>query len=242
MSSSRERKSRASSRQKAKGSGGAGSGRETRDQGLAGTVNEELRLAAAAAAALSTEGVHSMGAGRYVEAATYGAGEKVLGVVIRPGEVEVDIVADYPLPQEADSLAGLAERIRERVGPQARERTVASWWTTCSKGRTMRVFNRLIVVLLLAGLVALGVYMTLYGFGLFGHRVASLSRGWESFKSALRGIVGGVENGAPAIVAILIVVAVVGLVLLVLELKPRRPRRVRLGKGTYLRRGVVEGE
>ena len=89
-------------------------------------MNEELRLAAAAtAAALSTDGVHSMGAGRYVEAATYGAGEKVLGVVIRPGEVEVHVVADYPLPQEADSLAGLAERIRERVIPQARERTVA---------------------------------------------------------------------------------------------------------------------
>jgi hypothetical protein len=89
-------------------------------------VNEELRLAAAAAAtALSTDGVHSMGAGRYVEAATYGTGEKVLGVVIRPGEVEVHIVADYPLPQEADSLPGLAERIRERVVPQARERTVA---------------------------------------------------------------------------------------------------------------------
>ena len=65
----------------------------------------------------------------------------------------------------------------------------------------MRVFNRLIVVLLLAGLVALGVFAALYGFGLFGYRVASLSRAWESFKSALRGTVGGVENGAPAIIA-----------------------------------------
>jgi hypothetical protein len=106
----------------------------------------------------------------------------------------------------------------------------------------MRVFNRLIVVLLLAGLVALGVFAALYGFGLFGYRVASLSRAWESFKSALRGIVGGVENDAPATIAVLVVVAIVGLVFLVLELKPRRPRRVRLGKGTYLRRAVVEGE
>jgi hypothetical protein len=104
----------------------------------------------------------------------------------------------------------------------------------------MRVFNRLIVVLLLAGLVALGVYTTLYGFGLFGYRLAGLSGAWESFKSALQGIVGGAESGAPAIIAVL--VAVVGLVLLVLELKPRRPRRVRLGKGTYLMRGVVKGE
>ena len=70
-------------------------------------------------------GMDSMGAGRYVEAATYGAGEKVLGVVIRPGEVEVHIVADYPLPQGVDSLPELAERIRGRVVPHARERTVA---------------------------------------------------------------------------------------------------------------------
>ena len=75
---------------------------------------------------------------------------------------------------------------------------------------------------------------------MFGYRLASLSGTWESFKSALQGIVGGVESGAPAIIAIL--VAVVGLVLLVLELKPRRPRRVRLGKGTYLMRGVFKGE
>lgn len=106
----------------------------------------------------------------------------------------------------------------------------------------MRVFNRLIVVLLLAGVVALGVYTALYGFGLFGYRLASLSSAWESFKSALRGIVGGIESGAPAIVAILVVVAVIGLLLLVLEVKPRSPRRVRLGKGTYLTRGVAEGE
>jgi hypothetical protein len=56
----------------------------------------------------------------------------------------------------------------------------------------MRVFNRLIVVLLLAGLVTLGVFTALYGFGLLGYRLASLSRAWESFKSALQGIVGGV--------------------------------------------------
>jgi hypothetical protein len=106
----------------------------------------------------------------------------------------------------------------------------------------MRVFNRLIVVLLLAGLVALGAYTALYGFGLFGYQLANLSGVWESFKRALQGIVGGVQSGAPAIVAILVVVAFVGLTLLVLELKPRRPRRVRLGKGTYLTRGVLEGE
>ena len=66
-----------------------------------------------------------MGAGRYVEAATYGAKEKVLGVMMRPGEVEVHVVADYPLPQEVGSLPELAERVRDRVVPKARGRTVA---------------------------------------------------------------------------------------------------------------------
>ena len=53
---------------------------------------------AAAEAALATEGVHSMGRGRYVEAATYEGSEKVSGVVVKPDELEIHIVARYPLP------------------------------------------------------------------------------------------------------------------------------------------------
>lgn len=53
-----------------------------------------------------------MGSGRYAEAATYGAGEKVSGVVVDPDEVRVHIVARYPL---AEPLPALAERVRERV-------------------------------------------------------------------------------------------------------------------------------
>jgi uncharacterized alkaline shock family protein YloU len=67
-------------------------------------------------AALATEGVHSLGRGRYVEAATYEGSEKVSGVVVGPEEVEIHIVARYPLPKP---IPEIAENIRERVAPQA---------------------------------------------------------------------------------------------------------------------------
>lgn len=53
-----------------------------------------------------------MGPGRYAEAATYGAGEKVTGVVVDPDEVRVHIIARYPL---VEPLPALAERVREKV-------------------------------------------------------------------------------------------------------------------------------
>ena len=70
----------------------------------------------ASVAALATEGVHSMGRGRYVEAATYEGSEKVSGVVVSPEELEIHIVARYPLPRP---IPEIAENIRERVAPQA---------------------------------------------------------------------------------------------------------------------------
>jgi uncharacterized alkaline shock family protein YloU len=73
----------------------------------------------AAQAALATEGVHSMGRGRYVEAATYEGNEKVSGVVVRPEEVEIHIVARYPLPKP---IPEIASSIMERVAPQAGDR------------------------------------------------------------------------------------------------------------------------
>ena len=67
-------------------------------------------------AALATEGVHAMGRGRFVEAATYDGPEKVSGVVVRPDEVEVHVVVRYPLPRPIPEIAG---DIVERVSPQA---------------------------------------------------------------------------------------------------------------------------
>ena len=76
-----------------------------------------IQLARAAAeAALATEGVHAMGRGRYVEAATYEGSERVTGVVVGPEDLEIHIVAGYPLPRP---IPEIAENIRERVAPQA---------------------------------------------------------------------------------------------------------------------------
>ena len=80
-------------------------------------MSDGIQLARAAAiAALATEGVHSMGRGRYVEAATYEGSEKVSGVVVGPEDLEIHIVATYPLPRP---IPEIAENIRERVAPQA---------------------------------------------------------------------------------------------------------------------------
>jgi hypothetical protein len=78
---------------------------------------ETLRVARAASeAALATEGVYSLGRGRFVEAATYEGGEKVSGVVVGPEEVEIHIVARYPLPRP---IPEIASTIMERVAPLA---------------------------------------------------------------------------------------------------------------------------
>ncbi|HKH39145.1 MAG TPA: hypothetical protein VKA82_18485 [Rubrobacter sp.] len=84
-------------------------------------MSDGIQLARAALeAALATEGVHSMGRGRFVEAATYEGSEKVSGVVVGPEDLEIHIVAAYPLPRP---IPVIAENIRERVAPQAGGRT-----------------------------------------------------------------------------------------------------------------------
>jgi uncharacterized alkaline shock family protein YloU len=83
-------------------------------------LSDGIQLAKAAhEAALATEGVHSMGRGRFVEAATYEGSEKVSGVVVGPEDLEIHIVATYPLPRP---IPEIAENIRERVAPQAEGR------------------------------------------------------------------------------------------------------------------------
>ncbi len=83
-------------------------------------MDNDLQLARAVSeAALTTEGVYSLGSGRYVEAATYEGNEKVSGVIVKPEEVEIHIVARYPLPKP---IPDIARSIVERVAPQAGDR------------------------------------------------------------------------------------------------------------------------
>lgn len=106
----------------------------------------------------------------------------------------------------------------------------------------MRIFNRIVMILVLAGLFALGVYAVVYSFELFGYRLADLPI--SATGDWLSNFVSGVENGSLSVLgyAVLVLVALVGLILLIAELKPPSPRRVRMQRGTYITRGVVQSE
>lgn len=105
----------------------------------------------------------------------------------------------------------------------------------------MRIFNRLIVVLLLVGLFVLGVYAVVYAFNLFGYSLSDL--GFSGVTDGAQSFVNSLESGASFVtILILILVALVGLILLLAELRPSTPRRVRADSGTFLSRRAVEGE
>jgi hypothetical protein len=70
-------------------------------------------------AALSTEGVHALGGGTFAEAATYEGGEKFVGVVVKDGEIEIHIIADYPLVKP---IPELAKDIERNAAPKAEGR------------------------------------------------------------------------------------------------------------------------
>ena len=80
-------------------------------------ADDDLQLARAASeAALATDGVYALAIGRFVEIATYGASEKVTGVVVGPDEIRVHVVVSWPLPEP---IPALAERVREKVALRA---------------------------------------------------------------------------------------------------------------------------
>lgn len=110
----------------------------------------------------------------------------------------------------------------------------------------MRAFNRIVLILIFAGLFVLGVYTVVYSFNLFGYNLTDLPRalGLSGFYRGLQTFVGNVERGNLSVlsVIVLVAVAVIGLILLIAELKPPTPRRVRMQRGTYVTRGAVADE
>ena len=110
----------------------------------------------------------------------------------------------------------------------------------------MRIFNRIIVVLLLAGLVALGITAVFYALDLAGYRLANLPRalGLTGIVQSFSNFVGNVENRNlnPLDYVVLGAIALLGLILLILEFKPPSPRRVRMQQGTYITRNAVRDE
>jgi hypothetical protein len=110
----------------------------------------------------------------------------------------------------------------------------------------MRTFNRIVVILLLAGLFALGIATVVYALDIDPYRLEDFIRtlGLDSFYQGLRNYVQNVESGKIDAfdIAVLGLISLLGLVLLILELKPRTPRRVRMQNGTYVTRSAVENE
>ena len=110
----------------------------------------------------------------------------------------------------------------------------------------MRIFNRIVLILLLAGLFVLGVFTVLYAFDIAGYDLADLPNalGLSDFYDGLQAFVGDVESRDLNVLnlATLFLIALLGLVLLILELKPPTPRRVRMQQGTYITRSAVRAE
>ena len=110
----------------------------------------------------------------------------------------------------------------------------------------MRIFNRIVMILLLAGLVYLGLATIVYIFELGPYQLEDLPNalGFGGFYEGLNGYLGSIESGNVDALDVIVlgVVALVGLILLILELKPPTPRRVRMQQGTYITRQAVERE
>jgi hypothetical protein len=106
----------------------------------------------------------------------------------------------------------------------------------------MRVFNRIVMILLFAGLFVLGVYTVVYSFDLFDRRLTSLPI--SDFSSGLQDFATRVEEGNLSILTTitLALIAILGLIWFIAELRPSTPRRVRMGRGTYVTRDVVGEE
>ncbi len=100
------------------------------------------------------------------------------------------------------------------------------------------------MILLLAGLFALGVYLVVYSFNLFGYRLGDIFNPLNSFTSGVEGFVRDVEGGNLSLLRILtlVLLTILGLILLIAELKPATPRRVRMRNGTYITRDAVKNE
>ena len=110
----------------------------------------------------------------------------------------------------------------------------------------MNVFNRIVIILLFAGLFVLGVFTVLYSFDVADYRLAELPSTLKlnDLYEGSRGFFRDVERGDLDVldIATLVIIALLGLVLLILELKPPAPRRVLMQRGAYITRSTVKDE
>lgn len=110
----------------------------------------------------------------------------------------------------------------------------------------MRIFNRIVMILLLAGLVVLGAFGIVYSLEILGYALSNLPETLalqQVYDGAVE-VVDDTENGTLTDLTffVLVGVALLGLILLILELKPRTPRRVRMEQGTFATRRSVKNQ
>ena len=110
----------------------------------------------------------------------------------------------------------------------------------------MRLVNRIILVVVLVVLVVFATFAAIYAFAGFGYQEQGLPDVLASPENAqpARSWLSNFENGLVPVLdyAIVVVVFCAGLLLLVLQLIPRRKHHLRLGRGLWVKREVVEKE
>ena len=110
----------------------------------------------------------------------------------------------------------------------------------------MRLFNRIVLVIVLVVLVVFGTFGAIYAFAGVGYQ----DRGLPGFLAipenaqAAQSWLSSFEDGSVPLLDFIVVVAVgvAGLALLVLELKPSRKEHLALGPQAWVKREVVEKE
>ena len=110
----------------------------------------------------------------------------------------------------------------------------------------MRLVNRIILVIVLVALVVFGVFGAIYAFAGSGYQHAGLPGFLALPQNAqpAQSWLSNFENGVIPLLdyAIVVIVFLAGLVLLGLELIPGRRHYLRLGRGLWVKREVVEKE
>jgi hypothetical protein len=110
----------------------------------------------------------------------------------------------------------------------------------------MRLVNRIILIVVLVVLVVFGTFGAIYAFAGSSYQAAGLPGFLATPENAqpAQSWLSNFENGHVPVLdfAIVVVVFVAGLVLLVLELIPGRKHHLRLGRGLWVKREVVEKE
>lgn len=110
----------------------------------------------------------------------------------------------------------------------------------------MKIFNRILVILIFVAIFVIGLFGVLYGFQWLGYSLFDFpAQAQQSvFYSSLQTWIDELNAGSPTTLTVisLVATAIAGIILLFLELKPKPPQKVRLGKSMFITREAVASE